>query len=176
MPSTCPACDGILDLVFEDKAENRGLAGEVESPGIWIWQDWLPACAPENRVTLGEGRTPLLRCPRLGEGLGLSSLWVKCDSIMPSGSFKDRALALTASLARNYGKAGIVLSSSGNAGASAAAYAARAGPRRLGARAGERAAKQACANHGGRRAARPRQWKHQRRCCHANDSAHPFGG
>jgi threonine synthase len=45
----------------------------------------------------------------------------------PSGSFKDRALALTASLARNYGKAGIVLSSSGNAGASAAAYAAQAG-------------------------------------------------
>ena len=127
MPSTCPACDGILDLVFEDKEGNRGLADDVESLGIWIWRNWLPACAPENRVTLGEGRTPLLRCQRLGEELGLSSLWVKCDSIMPSGSFKDRALALTASLARNYGKAGIVLSSSGNAGASAAAYAARAG-------------------------------------------------
>jgi len=45
-------------------------------------------------VTLGEGQTPLLRCPRLGEELGLSSLWVKNDAIVPSGSFKDRALAL----------------------------------------------------------------------------------
>ena len=127
MPSTCPACDGILDLVFEDKVGDREQHGGVDSPGLWVWQNWLPACATENRVTLGEGRSPLLRCQRLGEELGLSSLWVKNDAIMPSGSFKDRAIALAASLAKNYGRAGIILSSSGNAGASAAAYAARAG-------------------------------------------------
>lgn len=127
MPSTCPACDGILDLVFEGRAEDREPDRDVELSGVWVWRNWLPSCAPENRVTLGEGQSPLLRCQRLGEELGLSSLWVKYDAIMPSGSFKDRALALTASLAKNYGKTGLVLSSSGNAGASAAAYAARAG-------------------------------------------------
>jgi len=82
MPSTCPACDGILDLVFEDRAEDRELDRGVELSGVWIWQNWLPACAPENRVTLGEGQTPLLRCQRLGEELGLSSLWVKYDAII----------------------------------------------------------------------------------------------
>jgi threonine synthase len=127
MPSTCPACDGILDLAFEDKIKDHGLHGGLDSPGLWIWQNWLPACSSENRVTLGEGQSPLLRCAWLGDELGLSSLWVKNESIMPSGSFKDRALALATSLAKNYGRAGIILSSSGNAGASAAAYAARGG-------------------------------------------------
>ena len=91
MPSTCPTCDGILDLVFENKVEDRGLRRSVDSPGLWIWQNWLPACPAENWVTLGEGQSPLLRCTRLGAELGLSSLWVKNDAIMPSGSFKDRA-------------------------------------------------------------------------------------
>ncbi len=125
MPSTCPRCDGILDLVFAERSERE--ADSVETPGIWHWREWLPACAPENRVTLGEGLTPLLRCLRLGEALGLASIWVKNDAIMPTCSFKDRAVALATSLAKHYARPGLVLSSSGNAGASAAAYAARAG-------------------------------------------------
>ena len=61
MPSTCPRCDGILDLVFAERPERE--ADHVETPGIWHWRKWLPDCAPENRVTLGEGLTPLLRLP-----------------------------------------------------------------------------------------------------------------
>lgn len=122
MPSTCPLCDGILDLVFEERPDEP--PGSPETPGLWRWQKWLPNCAAENRVTLGEGLSPFLHCPRLGEELGLASLWVKNDALLPSGSFKDRAIALATSLAKHHGKRGIVLSSSGNAGASAAAYAA----------------------------------------------------
>jgi threonine synthase len=129
VPSTCPHCDGILDLRLPETGSSTpdGTAPAGESPGIWRWARWLPSCAPENRVTLGEGDSPLLRCDRLGARLGLESLWVKNDALMPTGSFKDRAVVLATSLARQHGKPGIVLSSSGNAGASAAAYAARAG-------------------------------------------------
>jgi threonine synthase len=124
MPSTCPRCDGILDLRFPEKPD-AGL--EAFDSGLWSWQRWLPTCAPEQRVTLGEGRSPLLACHRLGRELGLSDFFIKNDSGLPTGSFKDRAIALATSLARNYGRPGVVVSSSGNAGASAAAYAARAG-------------------------------------------------
>lgn len=125
MPSTCPRCDGILDVQFPDKPGM--VLGEATTAGVWHWQRFLPACAPQHRVTLGEGSTPLLACERLGAALGLDDLWVKNDAVMPTGSFKDRAIAVATSLARQYGKRGVVLSSSGNAGASAAAYAARAG-------------------------------------------------
>lgn len=122
VPSTCLACGGILDLVLGSDAPSR-LAGA----GIWAWAARLPAVRAENRITLGEGATPLLRANRLGQAKGLSNFWVKNDSLMPTGSFKDRAIAVATSLACEYDRPGMVLSSSGNAGASGAAYAARAG-------------------------------------------------
>lgn len=125
MPSTCPVCDGILDLETPRRLEPT--ASEPEDAGLWRWAARLPAVAPENRVVLGEGSSPLLRCRRLGARYGLPNLWIKNDFLQPTGSFKDRALALTTSLAVEHRRAGVILSSSGNAGASAAAYAARAG-------------------------------------------------
>ncbi|MFC6490422.1 pyridoxal-phosphate dependent enzyme, partial [Nitratireductor sp. GCM10026969] len=124
VPSTCPACGGILDLHL---AEGPLQEAADDLTNLWQWAEFLPRCAPKNRVTLGEARSPLLHCPRLGERTGLADLWIKNDSVMPTGSFKDRAIALATSLAKEYGREGLVLSSSGNAGASAAAYAARAG-------------------------------------------------
>ncbi len=126
VPATCRVCDGILDLVIRDRGEAREPPGP-EHQGLWRWARFLPHVAPANRVILGEGCSPLLRVDRLAAAEGLETLWVKNDSLQPSGSFKDRALALTASLALQYGRPGLILSSSGNAGASAAAYAARAG-------------------------------------------------
>lgn len=120
VPSTCPACDGILDLTI-------GNHQQPPSDSLWRWHAHLPRVAPANRVNLGEGSTPLLPAPRLGRDLGLADLWIKNESLQPTGSFKDRALALATSLAVEYGRRGVVLSSSGNAGAAAAAYAARAG-------------------------------------------------
>jgi len=79
-------------------------------------------------VTLGEGSTPLLPAPRLSERLGLE-LWVKWEGANPTGSFKDRGMAVAVSRAVERGAAGIVCASTGNTAASAAAYAARAGMR-----------------------------------------------
>lgn len=76
---------------------------------------------------MGEAGTPLLKAERLGARHGLRDLWIKTDSVMPTGSFKDRAIALATSLACEYDRPALVMSSSGNAGASGAAYAARSG-------------------------------------------------
>ncbi|GAB5374219.1 MAG: threonine synthase [Acuticoccus sp.] len=119
--SVCPSCGGILDWVPGERPP------QVPGAGVWRHADLLPTCAPEHRVSLGEGGAPLLAAPRLGDALGLSDLWVKNESLQPSGSFKDVGVAVAVSLAKAHGRPGAVLSSSGNAGASAAAYCARAG-------------------------------------------------
>ena len=77
-------------------------------------------------VTLGEGGTPLLAAPRLSERLGVE-LWLKWDGANPTGSFKDRGMAVAVTRALEAGATGIVCASTGNTAASAAAYAARAG-------------------------------------------------
>ena len=77
-------------------------------------------------MTLGEGSTPLLRAERLSAGPGVE-VWLKCEGANPTGSFKDRGMALAVAKAVEAGARAIVCASTGNTAASAAAYAARAG-------------------------------------------------
>jgi threonine synthase len=77
-------------------------------------------------VTLGEGNTPLLHAPRLSERFGID-LWIKWEGANPTGSFKDRGMAVAVSRAVERGATGVICASTGNTAASAAAYAARAG-------------------------------------------------
>jgi threonine synthase len=88
----------------------------------------LSANVASDTVTLGEGSTPLLSVPRLSARLGVE-LWVKWEGSNPTGSFKDRGMAVAVSRALERGAPGIVCASTGNTAASAAAYAARAGLR-----------------------------------------------
>ena len=77
-------------------------------------------------MTLGEGSTPLLRAERLSAAPGVE-VWLKCEGANPTGSFKDRGMALAVAKAVEAGARAIVCASTGNTAASAAAYAARAG-------------------------------------------------
>jgi threonine synthase len=79
-----------------------------------------------TRITLGEGNTPLLAAPRLGERFGVD-LWLKWEGANPTGSFKDRGMALATTRAVERGVTRLVCASTGNTAASCAAYAARAG-------------------------------------------------
>jgi len=80
-----------------------------------------------DSVTLGEGNTPVIELPSVGETLGLNSLHAKLEYLNPTGSFKDRGTAVVMAAAKQHGAAEVVEDSSGNAGASVSAYAARAG-------------------------------------------------
>ena len=77
-------------------------------------------------ITLGEGNTPLLAAPRLGERYGCE-LWLKWEGSNPTGSFKDRGMAVATTRALERGVTRLVCASTGNTAASCAAYAARAG-------------------------------------------------
>lgn len=89
---------------------------------MWRWDAFLPVKAAEA-VTLGEGATPLVPLPEAG----LGDLWIKDETRNPTWSFKDRLASAAVSAGVQLGARVIASSSSGNAGAAAAAYAARAG-------------------------------------------------
>jgi threonine synthase len=90
------------------------------------YRDRLPVGPSTPVLTLGEGGTPLVRSERLSTKLGVD-LWFKCEGANPTGSFKDRGMAVAVAKAVEEGAEGIVCASTGNTAASAAAYAARAG-------------------------------------------------
>jgi threonine synthase len=79
-------------------------------------------------LSLGEGGTPLVAAPRLSESLGLD-VHLKCEHLNPTGSFKDRGMAVAVERAAGRGVRTVVCASTGNTAASAATYAARAGLR-----------------------------------------------
>jgi threonine synthase len=86
----------------------------------------LPLSESTPLVSLGEGGTPLVRAGRISDRLGLD-VWLKWEGANPTGSFKDRGMAVAVSKALEVGAPGVVCASTGNTAASAAAYAARAG-------------------------------------------------
>jgi threonine synthase len=96
------------------------------SEGIWRFRKSLPDLP---QITLGEGSTPLLALAQLAADAGGGTLLAKLESANPTGSFKDRGSALVAAAARHANAIDLALASTGNAGASQAAYAARAGLR-----------------------------------------------
>jgi threonine synthase len=93
---------------------------------MWRYWEFLPA-NPEDIVTLGEGMTPLIPIPKLGKEIGVPNLLIKNESVNPTWTHKDRMATSAVSVAPQFNKKAITASSSGNAGAATAAFAARAG-------------------------------------------------
>ncbi len=90
---------------------------------------YLPVSDTTPVVSLGEGWTPLLRSRRIGPSLDLPQLFFKYEGLNPTGSFKDRGMALATAKAIEAGAHTLLCASTGNTSASAAAYAARYGLR-----------------------------------------------
>lgn len=99
----------------------------VRPPTLWRYRELLPLPFDTEPVTLGEGMTPLLPCPRLGQALGLRRLFIKDESQLPTGSFKSRGMTLAVSMAKHLGLRRLAIPTAGNAGGALAAYGARAG-------------------------------------------------
>jgi threonine synthase len=90
------------------------------------YRDYLPVTESTPIVSLGEGNTPLVFCPRLSKRVG-RAVFVKNEGVNPTGSFKDRGMTVAVSKAIERGAKALICASTGNTSASAAAYAARAG-------------------------------------------------
>jgi len=118
-----------LEVVFDYPAVAAAISAERIAAGpqtIWRYADLLPA-SPDGAVDLGAGFTPLVRADRLAAELGLGELWIKNDTLNPTGSFKDRVVSVALTKAREFGFKVASCASTGNLANSVAAHAARAG-------------------------------------------------
>ncbi len=127
----CPKCSGLLDPSYDLDRLREDLPRlriEERLPTIWKWKELLPVLDLSKIVTLGEGGSPFIDCPTLAERMGVRRVFVLNDgSSMPSGSLKDRSVAVAATKAVEFGYPVLSCDSTGNKAASVAAYAARAG-------------------------------------------------
>jgi len=124
----CPDCGGILEAAYDYDAIDLSRADVESAAGgsVWAFDSLLPF--PRSRgVTTAEGSTPLVDCPDLAGELDVEEVYLKDEGRNPTGSMADRGLSVAITAAREEGAGAIALPSTGNAGQSAAAYAARAG-------------------------------------------------
>jgi len=137
----CPKCDvekvrgisvfrGITEVQYDYEALANFISREKfeKRPfNLWRYKELLGFGEEDTVVTLGEGGTPLIKCKKLADELGLKKLWLKNETQNPTQSFKDRESVLAVTRALQLGAKHVSCVSSGNAAASLAAYAARAG-------------------------------------------------
>jgi threonine synthase len=123
----CERCRGLLELRYDIARLQAAGPGLLSGSGLWRYAPVLPIADPAHRLTLGEGGTPLLDCPRLARELGVRRLLLKFDGPNPTGTVKDRSSATAVAAALRFGYRATSVVSSGNAGSSIAAYSARAG-------------------------------------------------
>ena len=120
-PLRCPNTSAPLE--YAELPEFDPQAIDPKRAGLWRYEAMLPVRAPgKSLITLGEGWTPLLA----DDWDGIPVLW-KLDTLMPTGSYKDRGVSVMVNWLAGLDVEVVVDDSSGNAGASLACYAARAG-------------------------------------------------
>jgi threonine synthase len=125
----CSKCGNVLDLVYDlssvaGRSREELLTNRVRS--IWRYREMLPIDSEKFIVSLGEGLTPLRKASQYSTSMGLSNLALKLDFLNPTGSFKDRGTSVSVSKIKQLGIRAVLDDSSGNAGASLAAYCAAA--------------------------------------------------
>ncbi len=124
-------CGGPLLARYDLDAAARDMRPghlELRERTMWRYREVLPLNERhQDRLSLGEGFTPLLGAARLGAAVGLPGLLIKDEGGNPTGSFKARGMAMAVSMARALGATTVCAPSAGNAGSALAAYAARGG-------------------------------------------------
>ena len=124
----CDRCLGPLEPVYDYRAVHL-TRDEIEKrpKNLWRYRELLPI-AGEPRTGFNSGFTPLVRCDRLAQRLGVSELYVKDDSVNhPTLSYKDRVVSVAATRAVELGFKVLACASTGNLANSVAAHAARLG-------------------------------------------------
>jgi threonine synthase len=112
-----------LSVDFQDRLLRR------QDSTIWKWHEFLPVEDLSCIVSLGEGYTPLLHTEGLARATGLERLFIKNDTLLPTGSLKDRSNTVGISKGKEFGMTTAAVVSTGNAAVSVAAYASVAGMR-----------------------------------------------
>ena len=116
------------DLKKMGEVISRDEIAESDEPGFWRYSFMLPVEKKENRISLGEVVTPLIKLDKILKNLSFNStVLIKDEGLLPTSSFKARGLAMAVSMAKQLNLNHLAIPTNGNAGAALAAYATKAG-------------------------------------------------
>ena len=117
------------DLDKIKKEISREEISNSKIDGLWRYSPLLPVKNPEDRISLGEVITPLIKLKNSVSytKLDKGSVLVKDEGRLPTGSFKARGLCMAVSMAKQFKLKHLAIPTNGNAGAAMAAYASQAG-------------------------------------------------
>ncbi len=122
---TCATCDAPTVVAMNLSGKRLPVCPEQRS--MWRYFAMLPLDEKKWISSQGEGWTPLTESPALAEQFGIDKLFLKNETLNPTGSFKDRQISFGISKAREAGANTVAVVSSGNVAAAAASYSAIAG-------------------------------------------------
>ena len=122
----CSLCGSPITLEYTDAHILEGFKG-ICGYGLWRYRKLFPRIPDEFIVSLGEGGTPIIEANGIAKKLGIKRVYLKLEYMNPTGSLKDRGSSLMISMLKWLRIKKIADDSSGNAGASIAAYSAKAG-------------------------------------------------
>lgn len=114
----------LVDYKAAVSHEKSDLIGRENN--MWRYAEMLPLFDKNNRVSLGEGMTPILPMKGVADKYGYDDLWVKDEGQNPTGSFKSRGMSMAISKAKELGVKECVVPTAGNAGGALSAYCAAA--------------------------------------------------
>ena len=116
------------DLKKMGEVISRDEIAESDEPGFWRYSFMLPVEKKENRISLGEVVTPLIKLDKILKNLSFNStVLIKDEGLLPTSSFKARGLAMAVSMSKQLNLNHLAIPTNGNAGAALAAYATKAG-------------------------------------------------
>jgi len=123
----CEYCFGPLEVDYDYEAIRKNISRESIEAGnqdIWRYADLLPADM-DKIIPFHVGMTPLVKAQNLGDQLGIKNLYIKNDTVNPTGSFKDRVVSMAVAKAHAFGFDTISCASTGNLANSTAALCAK---------------------------------------------------
>jgi threonine synthase len=122
----CENCGEVVDIIYDYDEIKKSIPKNFSQIPINHWKYSLFYPFEKSLVSLGEGNTPLIFSEKLSKSLN-SKVFLKYEGTNPTGSFKDRGSTLEISFAKFLNVENVVVASTGNMGASLAAYSAKAG-------------------------------------------------
>lgn len=134
----CPHCGGLLAVDYPAPSPGGpalravfdarlGVRHGPLASGVWRFTEVVLPDAAAHVLSYPEGNTPLLASRAVAAWAGVDGLLLKHEGHNPTGSFKDRGMTVGVTQARRLGVRAVACASTGNTGASLAAYAALAG-------------------------------------------------
>jgi threonine synthase len=108
--STCRACGGLVDVTYDLERVEIRAGGD----SLVRWGDLLPLDVAARFPEITLAPTPTIHARSLGGAIGLPNLFVKNETVLPTGTTKDRMACVALPTMAAHGVRTFAMTSTGN--------------------------------------------------------------